>query len=64
MAGERKSGQVSIMADAAYDIFGDIGINISPLPIRREDWENPDRFSNPALLENIAREGVTVWKKP
>lgn len=64
MSGDRKLGRLRSMADEAYELLLETGINISPLPIRCEDWETPDRFSSPALLENIAREGVRVWKKP
>lgn len=46
------------MADAAYDVFIETGVNISPLPIWLDDWESPQSHSNPRLLENIAREGI------
>ncbi len=49
------------MADVAYDVLLEIGVNISPLPVWLEEWEHPDRFSNPQLLASIAREGVSVW---
>lgn len=48
------------MADVAYDVLLETGINISPLPIWHDEWEHPERFSNPALLRNIAREGVRL----
>ncbi len=48
------------MSDAAYDILLDTGINISPLPIWLDEWEHPETFVNPALLANVAREGVRV----
>jgi uncharacterized protein len=48
------------MADAAYDVLLETGINIAPLPIWTDEWENPDTYSNPALLRNIAREGVRL----
>jgi predicted nucleotidyltransferase len=48
------------MADAAYDILLDTGINISPLPVWLDQWERPESYSNPALLRNIAREGVRL----
>ena len=49
------------MADVAYDVLLAIGVNISPLPVWLDEWEHPDRFSNPQLLASIAREGVSVW---
>ncbi len=46
------------MADVAYDVLLETGVNISPLPVWLDEWEDPDRSSNPALLRNIAREGI------
>jgi predicted nucleotidyltransferase len=48
------------MADIAYDVLLETGINISPLPVWLDEWEHPERFSNPELLHNIAREGVRL----
>jgi predicted nucleotidyltransferase len=48
------------MADVAYDVLLETGINISPLPVWMDEWEHPELFSNPALLHNIAREGVKL----
>lgn len=48
------------MSDLAYDVLLETGINISPLPIWRIEWENPEESSQPALLANIAREGVRI----
>lgn len=48
------------MSDIAYDVLLETGINITPLPVWLDEWERPERFSNPALLRNIAREGVRL----
>lgn len=48
------------MADVAYDVLLETGINISPLPVWLNEWEHPENYSNPALLHNIAREGVRL----
>ncbi|MEW5887045.1 MAG: nucleotidyltransferase domain-containing protein [Pseudomonadota bacterium] len=48
------------LADLAYDVMLETGIRISPLPVWTEEWEHPDAYSNPALLHNIAREGVRL----
>ncbi len=48
------------MADAAFDVLLETGINISPLPIWIDEWEHPELYSNPALLRNIAREGIRL----
>lgn len=48
------------MADVAFDVLLETGINISPLPVWLDEWEHPESYSNPALLQNIAREGVRM----
>ena len=48
------------MADVAYDVLLETGINISPLPVWLDEWEHPENHSNPALLHNIVREGVRL----
>jgi antitoxin ChpS len=48
------------MADAAYDILLETGINISPIPVWLNEWEFPETHSNPTLLKNIAKEGVRL----
>lgn len=48
------------MADVAYDVLLETGINISPLPVWLDEWEHPERHSNPGLLRNIAKEGIRL----
>jgi predicted nucleotidyltransferase len=48
------------MADVAYDVLLETGINISPLPVWLDEWKHPESYSNPALLYNIAREGIRL----
>lgn len=48
------------MADVAYDVLLETGINITPLPVWLDEWEHPDRYSNPELLYNIVREGIRL----
>lgn len=48
------------MSDVAFDVLLETGINISPLPVWLDEWEHPENYSNPALLRNIAREGVKL----
>jgi uncharacterized protein len=59
-AHQRVLGTTLAMADIAFDVLLETGINITPLPVWLDDWEHPDRHSNPALLRNIAREGVRL----
>lgn len=46
------------MADAAYDVLLETGIRVSPLPVWLSVWQHPEAHSNPALLRNIAAEGI------
>lgn len=45
------------MADVAFDVLLETGINISPLPVWIDEWEYPENYSNPTLLQNIVKEG-------
>jgi predicted nucleotidyltransferase len=48
------------LADIAFDVMLDTGIRIDPLPVWEDQWQNPQSFSNPALLANIQREGIVL----
>ncbi len=48
------------MADLAYEVLLETGIRIQPLPIWEEEWEHPERYSNPYLLHNIECEGIRL----
>lgn len=48
------------MADVAYDILLETGIDIQPVPLTEDQWRHPTRHSNPLLVENIRREGKAL----
>jgi predicted nucleotidyltransferase len=48
------------LADLAYDVLLETGIHIQALPLWDEEWEHPETFTNPRLIENIRREGVPL----
>jgi uncharacterized protein len=48
------------MADLAFDVLLDTGINISPLPVWLDEWEHPENYLNAVLLKSIAEEGVRL----
>ena len=48
------------MADIAFDVLLETGIDISPLPVWLDEWEHPETWSNPCLLENIEKEGIRL----
>lgn len=48
------------MADIAFDVLLETGINISPLPLWLDEWEHPETHANPALVHNIAVDGIRL----
>ncbi len=48
------------MADIAYEVLLDTGILVQALPLWEDDWQHPEHFSNPALIQNIKREGIAI----
>ncbi len=48
------------MNDITYDILLETGMKIQALPIWQNEWQHPERFSNPYLIKNIQREGVAL----
>ncbi len=48
------------MGDLAYDVMLETGLNISPLPVWMDEWNDKDSYSNPELLRNIEREGIRL----
>lgn len=48
------------MAGVAFDVMLESGILIDPLPLWEGELRRPETFSNPALIENIKREGLRL----
>jgi predicted nucleotidyltransferase len=48
------------LADIAYEVLLETGVLIQPLPIWEDEWEHPAQYINPALLNNINRDGVRL----
>jgi uncharacterized protein len=46
------------MAGVAFDVMMETGVRVQGLPLWTGEVERPERFSNPALIETIMREGV------
>ena len=46
------------LADIAFDVMLETGILIEAIPLWEDEWAHPERFSDPALIEQIRREGV------
>jgi predicted nucleotidyltransferase len=48
------------MGGDTFDVLAETGRFVSPLPIWAAQWRDPASHSNPYLLANIRREGITV----
>ena len=48
------------MADIAFDIMLETGILVEALPLWEDEWEHPEHFSNPALIDRIRHEGMRL----
>lgn len=55
-----RSAAVHDMAGIAFDVMLETGILIEALPLWKDELEHPERFSNPALIANIRRDGLTL----
>jgi antitoxin ChpS len=57
----RRLNEAMNMADIAYELIPETGIRVEALPLWESEWEHPETFNNPSLIENIRREGVKLW---
>src|SRR5262245_54416723 len=48
------------MADAAFEVLLDTGVLIEALPLWEDELLHPSHFNNPALIESIRREGISL----
>jgi predicted nucleotidyltransferase len=51
---------VQAMSGVAFDVMLQTGVTVSPLPLWEDEVQRPETYTNPALLENIRREGLPV----
>ena len=45
------------LSDVAYDVLLETSLRIQPLPLWAAEFDRPDLFSNPSLIEAIKRDG-------
>ena len=58
-AGER--GRIAgEMAEIAFDVLLETGILVQALPLWEGELQHPERFSNPALIADIRRDGLRL----
>ncbi|MCC7277006.1 MAG: nucleotidyltransferase domain-containing protein [Chromatiaceae bacterium] len=48
------------MAGIAFDVMLKTGVLVDAIPFWEGEWNQPERFANPALIANIRREGVPL----
>jgi predicted nucleotidyltransferase len=56
----RRVDEALKMADIAFDVMLETGILVEAIPFWEDEWEHPESFSNPTLIENIRRDGVSL----
>jgi predicted nucleotidyltransferase len=56
----RRADTAVDMAGIAFDVMLDTGVLVDAIPFWEDEWEHPEHFSNPALIENIRRDGVSL----
>jgi len=47
-----------VMAGLAFDVLVETGVLIRALPVWEREWANPKDYSNPELLQDIAKGGI------
>jgi predicted nucleotidyltransferase len=57
--GDRTAAAVD-MAGIAFDVLLETGILVEALPLWEDELNHPKRFSNPALVQNIRRDGMRL----
>ncbi len=48
------------MAGIAFDVMLETGVLVQPFPLWDGDLAHPERFTNPALIQKIAAEGIRL----
>ena len=48
------------MAGIAFDVLTETGILVPPFPLWDGDLAHPERFTNPALIRTIAKDGIRL----
>jgi predicted nucleotidyltransferase len=48
------------MAGIAFDVLMETGVLVQPFPLWDGDLAHPERFTNPALIRTIAKDGIRL----
>ena len=49
-----------LIIEDTYPILVETGLYIQAWPLEEDELDNPDKSSNPALLRNVVREGISL----
>ena len=49
-----------LIIEETYPILLETGLYIQPWPLEEDELGNPDKSSNPGLLRNVVREGISL----
>ena len=62
LKGERQNfyDTKQVMADIAFDVLMETGLLVQAFPLWDGDLAHPERFINPAVIHNIAAEGIRL----
>ena len=62
LAGEsiERYPEMMALADIAYDAIVETGIEVQAWPVSSDEWQNPEKHRNPALVRAMRRDGRSV----
>jgi predicted nucleotidyltransferase len=55
-----RTAAVVDMAGIAFDVLLETGVLVEALPLWEDEIQHPELFRNPALIQNIRRDGVRL----
>jgi hypothetical protein len=55
-----RSAIVRDMAGIAFHVMMDTGVMVEALPLFEDEFEHPEMFNNPSLIDAIRREGLRL----
>lgn len=56
----RRVDEAARKADVGFNLMLETGVRIEALPLWESEWEHPEAFNNPALIDNIRVDGVAL----
>lgn len=49
-----------LLAELAYDVLLETGEDIQAIAISQAQWESPETFSNPSLIQSMKQDGFAI----